>query len=169
MFGRARRKDKLSPGSALVRGDVRNRMLYSREPGTGSRGAGRGAGDGRDVSMFREGGAGDGRDVSMFRESFGRLSAPSWIHGSGLLFARVSASALAGAYTLWMLVRPRGLTPSPFLLLLAVAGNVCNAVSVSKCLREFSGESLFAAALIAMAQVLWLLFEENRGKPVGLN
>ena len=76
----------------------------------------------------------------------------------GLWLACLSLSALVGVSVLLPHVTWRGFTPNPVLVLLGAGGNMCNAVSFFYCVRELSGESLFAATLIAIAQLLWLCF-----------
>jgi hypothetical protein len=44
------------------------------------------------------------------------------------------------------------------LLLCALAGNVLNLMALVDCLRELSGESLFAACFILLSQLLWILY-----------
>jgi hypothetical protein len=40
----------------------------------------------------------------------------------------------------------------------AIVGNVANLMGVVNCLRELSGESLFAACLLLLNQLLWILY-----------
>ena len=87
------------------------------------------------------------------------ISAVGLAHlGSGLSFACLSSGGLASAYLIWIIADPVSIAPQALFMLLAAGGNVCNATALVFCLRELSGEGLFAALLVGAAQLLWLLF-----------
>jgi hypothetical protein len=44
------------------------------------------------------------------------------------------------------------------LVLVAFVGNILNLVAIVDCLRELSGESLFAAFVVLLNQLLWILY-----------
>jgi hypothetical protein len=44
------------------------------------------------------------------------------------------------------------------LVLCAFAGNILNLAALVDCLRELSGESLFAACFILLNQLLWIFY-----------
>jgi hypothetical protein len=74
----------------------------------------------------------------------------------GLKIGTASATALAVAYIL-LYFRPVHWGNLPYLVC-AFVGNIVNLAGLIDCLREFSGESLFAALLLIFTQLLWMWF-----------
>lgn len=76
----------------------------------------------------------------------------------GLRLGTVSSTAVLLLYLMTLYFPP--VSPSLFwpLTLCALAGNILNLVSLVSCLRELSGESLFAGFLVLLTQILWALF-----------
>jgi hypothetical protein len=74
----------------------------------------------------------------------------------GLKLGAASATALPVAYIL-LYFRPVNLGTLPYLVC-ALAGNIVNLCGLVDCLREFSGESLFAALLLIFSQLLWMWY-----------
>jgi hypothetical protein len=74
----------------------------------------------------------------------------------GLILGAISAAGLLLSYVAmyrFPLVGP-GIS-FPFLVV-AIAGNILNMTGEVKCLQELSGETLFAALLLALTQILWI-------------
>lgn len=74
----------------------------------------------------------------------------------GLKLGAASATALPVAYIL-LNFRPVNLGNLPYLVC-ALAGNIVNLCGLVDCLRELSGESLFAALLLIFTQLLWMWY-----------
>jgi hypothetical protein len=74
----------------------------------------------------------------------------------GLKIGAASATALPAAYIL-LYFRPVNWGNLPYLVC-AFLGNVVNLAGLIDCLREFSGESLFAALILIFTQLLWICY-----------
>jgi hypothetical protein len=74
----------------------------------------------------------------------------------GLKLGAASAVALPAAYILLYFL-PANLGNLPHLVC-ALAGNIVNLCGLVDCLRELSGESLFAALLLVLTQLLWMWY-----------
>jgi hypothetical protein len=75
----------------------------------------------------------------------------------GLKIGAVSATAIPLVYILFYF-RPINVLGTVPYLVCAVAGNIVNLAGLVDCLRELSGESLFAALLLVPTQLLWMWY-----------
>jgi hypothetical protein len=73
---------------------------------------------------------------------------------------RVGTFSSMGLFLLYVVTyfRPAALGRNAPYALCALVGNVANLAALVFCLRELSGESLFAALLLALEQLLWVLY-----------
>jgi hypothetical protein len=74
----------------------------------------------------------------------------------GLKIGAASTTALPLACIL-LYFRPVNLGNVPYLVC-AFVGNIVNLAGLVDCLREFSGESLFAALILIFTQTLWMCY-----------
>jgi hypothetical protein len=74
----------------------------------------------------------------------------------GLKIGAASATALPVAYIL-LYFRPVNWGNLPYIVF-AFVGNIVNLAGLVDCLREFSGESLFAALFLTFTQLLWMWY-----------
>jgi hypothetical protein len=73
----------------------------------------------------------------------------------GLKIGAASATALPVAY---LLLSFRATDLGYIRFVCGIAGNIVNLAGLIDCLRELSGESLFAALLLIFAQLLWMWY-----------
>jgi hypothetical protein len=80
-----------------------------------------------------------------------------WLH-RGLRLGAVSSTVLLFLYIGVLYFVPT--SPSLFwpLMLPAIGGSVLNLASLIYCLRERNGKSVFAAILVLLNQLLWILY-----------
>jgi hypothetical protein len=76
----------------------------------------------------------------------------------GLRLGTASAITVSLLFVAMHLFPPISLSTIQPLALVAVTGNIVNAIAVVCCLRELSGESLCATFLILLNQALWILY-----------
>jgi hypothetical protein len=75
----------------------------------------------------------------------------------GLRIGTLSAIGLLLLYIVTYF-RPAALGRNAPYVLCALVGNVANLAALVFCLRELNGESLFAALLLVLEQLLWILY-----------
>ena len=75
----------------------------------------------------------------------------------GLRLGTVSSITLLLLYIIYYF-RPVAFGRNLPFVACAFAGNILNLAAVVDCLRELSGESLFAACLLLLNQLLWILY-----------
>lgn len=74
----------------------------------------------------------------------------------GLLLSSITTLLLAAASTVWLAAPTKGFN---FLFVVAtVVGNVSNLTSLIYGIHEWNGESVWAALMISMVQLLWVVF-----------
>jgi hypothetical protein len=76
----------------------------------------------------------------------------------GLHIGSATSLGVLFLFTLMHFHPPVGPGLSLPLILCALGGNIANLMAVIDCLREVSGEGLFAACLLLLNQSLWLLY-----------
>jgi hypothetical protein len=76
----------------------------------------------------------------------------------GLQLGKISSAALLVLYVLMYRFAPVNLGLVWPVILITLAGNALNLVSLIDCLRELNAEVLVAALLVLLCQVLWVLF-----------
>jgi hypothetical protein len=76
----------------------------------------------------------------------------------GLRLGAVSSIAVLLLYIIMFYFPPVFQSRNLPLVLCALAGNVLNLAALVDCLRELSGESLFAACFVLLSQLLWILY-----------
>jgi hypothetical protein len=75
-----------------------------------------------------------------------------------LLLGPVSSAAVLLLYIIMFYFPPVFQSRNLPLVLCAFAGNILNLAALVDCLRELSGESLFAACFILLNQLLWIFY-----------
>jgi hypothetical protein len=75
-----------------------------------------------------------------------------------LLLGAVSSAAVLLLYIIMFYFPPVFQSRNLPLVLCAFAGNILNLAALADCLRELSGESLFAACFILLNQLLWIFY-----------
>ena len=76
----------------------------------------------------------------------------------GLRLGAVSATAILLLYIIMFYFPPVSPARNLPLVLCAFVGNILNLAAVVDCLRELGGESLFAAFVVLLNQLLWILY-----------
>jgi hypothetical protein len=75
----------------------------------------------------------------------------------GLQIGAVSSAALLLVYVV-LYVRPIAFGRNLPFVVIAFVGNIANLVAVVDCVRELTGESLFATVLLLLDQLLWIFY-----------
>jgi hypothetical protein len=76
----------------------------------------------------------------------------------GLRLGAVSSTAILLLYVIMFYFPPVSPARNLPLVLCAFVGNILNLAAVVDCLRELSGEGLFAAFVVLLSQLLWILY-----------
>jgi hypothetical protein len=76
----------------------------------------------------------------------------------GLRLGAVSAMAILLLYIIMFYFPPVSPARNLPLVLVAFVGNILNLVAIVNCLRELTGESIFAAFVVLLNQLLWILY-----------
>jgi hypothetical protein len=76
----------------------------------------------------------------------------------GLRLGAVSSTAILLLYIIMFYFPPVSPARNLPLVLCALVGNILNLAAVVDCLRELNGESLFAAFVVLLNQLLWILY-----------
>jgi hypothetical protein len=76
----------------------------------------------------------------------------------GLRLGGVPSTAVLLLYVIMFYFPPVSSARNLPLVLCAFVGNILNLAAVVDCLREFNGESLFAAFVVLLNQLLWILY-----------
>jgi hypothetical protein len=75
----------------------------------------------------------------------------------GLRIGAVASTALLLVYVL-LYLHPIAFGRNLPFVVIAFVGNIANLVAVVDCLRELTGESLFATVLLILDQLLWIIY-----------